>query len=126
MAPLVNNMVPAKGTAFYVGSWVFFGNGSGGFDSCLIDPSAPEASEAARRREIDNFMDQLDEVELPVYIHQIRNQPDFNVSIPKPLSEMEEDPNKLLVSPDKKPSLIERLPCLNANRTSFKQSYQST
>ena len=47
MAPLDNNMMPAKGTTFYIGSWVFIADGSGGFDSHLIDPSAPKTSEAA-------------------------------------------------------------------------------
>jgi len=42
MAPPDNNVVPAKGTTFYVGSWVFVADGSGGFDSHLIDPNIPE------------------------------------------------------------------------------------
>ena len=48
MVPLnSNNSVPAKGTTFFVGSWAFVANGSGGFDSHLIDPRALEASETA-------------------------------------------------------------------------------
>ena len=96
MASLNNNAVPAKGTTFYVASWALIADGSGGFDSCLIDPSAPEASEAARRQEIDNFVDQLDEVELPIHVNEVRNQLDFDSPTPKTLSEMEEDLNKLL------------------------------
>ena len=68
MAPLDNNVVPAKGTTFYIGSWVFVADGSGGFDSHLIDPSAPEASEAARRRAVDEFVNQLDEISLLVHV----------------------------------------------------------
>jgi len=71
-------------------------NGSGGFDSRLIDLSPPEASEVARRREIDNLVDQLDEVELPVHVSEAPNQTDFDASIPKTLFEMEEDLDKLL------------------------------
>ena len=41
MAPL-DDVLPTKGTTFYVGSWVFVADGSGGFDSHLIDPSALE------------------------------------------------------------------------------------
>jgi hypothetical protein len=71
MAPLDNNAVLAKGTTFYLGSWVFVANGLGGFDSHLIDPSASEASEVTRRREINNFVDQLDEIEFLVHVVSI-------------------------------------------------------
>jgi hypothetical protein len=47
MAPLDDNVTPTKGTTFYVGSWVFVADGSGDFDSHLIDPSALETLEAA-------------------------------------------------------------------------------
>ena len=104
MAPLNDNVMPAKGTTFYVGSWVFVADGSGGFNSRQIDPSVPETSEAARCREVDNFFDQLDEIHLPVHVKEAGDQPDFDVTTPKNLSELEED---------KRPSLIERLPCLN-------------
>ena len=73
MAPLDNNMMPAKGTTFYIGSWVFITDGSGGFDSQLIDPSAPKTSEAARHREVDNFVDQLDVIHLLVHIKEVRD-----------------------------------------------------
>jgi len=86
--PLDNNVEPAKGTTFYVGSWVFVADGSGGFDSHLIDPSAPETSEAARHQEVDGFIDQLDEIPLPVHVKEARNRPDFDVTTPKTLSEL--------------------------------------
>ena len=71
-------------------------NGSGGFDSRMFDPSAPEASEAVRHREIDNFVDQLDEIKLPVHVKKILDQPDFDTITPKTLSELEEDLDNLL------------------------------
>ena len=80
MAPHDNNMVPSKGTTFYVSSWVFITDGSGGFDSHLIDPSAPEVSEAARRRAVNEFVNQLDEIPLPVHVKEIRKQPDFDIT----------------------------------------------
>ena len=91
-----NNVVLAKGTTIIFGSWILTANGSGGFDSRLIDPNALEASEVARRQEIDNFVDQLDEIKLPVHIKKIRDQPDFDTITPKTLSELEEDLDNLL------------------------------
>ena len=80
MAPLDNNVVPAKGTTFFVGSWVFVANGSGGFDSHLIDPRAPKTSEAARRRAVDEFVDQLEKIPLSVHVKEVWKQPDFDVT----------------------------------------------
>ena len=96
MAPLDDNSVPAKGTFFYVGSWIFVADGLGGFNSLPIDQNASEASEAARCQEIDDFVDQLEEVELSVFNNGTRNQPEFDAIRPKTLSELEEDMDKLL------------------------------
>ena len=96
MAHLDNNIVPTEGTTFYVGSWVFVANGSGGFNSHLIDPSAPKILETSRRQKVDDFIDQLDEILLPIHVNDVRNQPNFDVAIPKALSEMEEDLDNLL------------------------------
>jgi len=96
MAPLDDNSVPAKGTFFYVGSWIFVVDGLGGFNSLPIDQNASKASEAARCQEIDDFVDQLEEVELSVFNNGTRNQPEFDAIRPKTLSEMEEDLDKLL------------------------------
>ena len=96
MAPLDNKVIPTKGTTFYVGSWVFVVDGSGGFDSHLIDLSTPKTSKAEQRREIDNFVDQLDEISLPIHIKKVQNQHDFDVTTPKTLSELEEDLDNLL------------------------------
>ena len=96
MAPLDDNSVPAKGTFFYVGSWIFVADGLGGFNSLPIDQNASEASEAARCQEIDDFVDQLEEVELSVFNNGTRNQPEFDAIRPKTLSELEVDLDKLL------------------------------
>ena len=96
MAPLDDNSVLAKGTSFYIGSWIFVADGLGGFNSLPIDQNASEASEAARCQEIDDFVDQLEEVELSVFNNGTRNQPEFDAIRPKTLSEMEEDLDKLL------------------------------
>ena len=96
MAPLDNNVVPAKGTTFYVGSWVFIADGLGGFNSHLIDPSVPKTSKAARHQEVDNFVDQLDEIPLLVHVKEVQNRPDFDVITPTALFELEEDLDSLL------------------------------
>jgi hypothetical protein len=96
MAPLDDNMMPTKGTTFYAGSCIFVADGSGGFDSHLIEPSTPETSKAAWRRETDDFVDQLNEIPLPVHINGIRNQSDFDITTPKSLSELEDDLDHLL------------------------------
>jgi len=60
MASLDDNSVPTKGISFYIGSRIFVADGSGGFDSRPIDWNTPEASKTSRRREIDDFIDQLE------------------------------------------------------------------
>ena len=51
-----------KGTSLRVGSWIFITDGSGSFKNCSIPQDPPEVSEAARRREFDEFIDQLAEI----------------------------------------------------------------
>jgi len=96
MSHLDNNSVLDKGTSFCVGSWIFVADGSGGFNSRSIDRSISEVSEAARSQEINDFVDQLEEVELSVLNNGTRNQPEFDTIRPKTLSELEEDLDKLL------------------------------
>ena len=67
-----------------------------GFNSHPIDENTPEASEATRRQEIDDFVDQLKEVELSVRNNGTRIQPKFDAIRPKALSKLEEDLDKLL------------------------------
>jgi hypothetical protein len=93
MAPLDDNSTLAKGTSFYVGSWIFIADESGGFNSRPIDQNAQEA---ARRKGIDDFIDQLEEVGFSAHDSRTRNQPDFDTINPKTPSEMEKDLNKLL------------------------------
>ena len=94
MAPLDDNSVLAKGTPFYIGSWIFAADGLGGFDSRPIDQNAPEASEATRRKEIGNIIDQLEEVRFSARNDKTRNQPEFDAIRPKTLSELEEHLDK--------------------------------
>ena len=61
MASLDNNPVLEKGTSLRIGSWIFIADGSGGFESCSTDQDPPEVSEAAKQREFDEFIDQLEE-----------------------------------------------------------------
>ena len=61
MAPLNDNSVLEKGTSFCVGSWIFVANRSGNFESCPTDQCAQEALKAAKLREFDDFIDQLEE-----------------------------------------------------------------
>ena len=96
MAHLDDNSVLDKGTSFCVGSWIFVADGSGGFNSRSIDRSISEVSEAARSQEINDFVDQLEEVELSVLNNGTRIQLEFDAIGPKTLSELEEDLNKLL------------------------------
>ena len=62
MASLDDNPMLKKGTSLRVGSWIFIADGSGGFESCSIDQDPQEVSEATKRREFDDFVDQLEEV----------------------------------------------------------------
>ena len=96
MAHLDDNLVLGKSTSFCMGSWIFIADGSGGFRSRPIDQNTLEALEAARRQEINDFVDQLEEVELSILNNGTRNQPEFDAIRPKTLSEMEEDLDKLL------------------------------
>jgi len=96
MAPLDDNSMPAKGTSFFMGSWIFVADRSGGFNSRPIDQNTLEASEVTRRQEDDDFVDQLEEIKLPVHVNEVQNQLDFDAISPKTLSKMEEDLDKLL------------------------------
>ena len=60
MASLDDTSVLEKGTSLRVGSWIFIADGSGGFESFSIDQDPLEVSEAAKRREFDEFIDQLE------------------------------------------------------------------
>ena len=96
MAPLDNNAVPAKGITFYVGSWVFIADGSGGFDSHLIDPSTlkPQNPRDTGKSITSSINSTRSDSRFTSRKFEIN--PNFNVSNPKILSELEEDLDNLL------------------------------
>ena len=96
MAPLDDNPMLEKGTSLRVGSWIFIADGSGGFESCSIDQDPPEISEAAEWREFDEFVDQLEEIGFSDLNKEARSQSELDAIKAKPLSELEEDLEKLL------------------------------
>jgi hypothetical protein len=49
---------------FILGSWVCFTNGAGNFRRHLVDIRKPEASEPTSRRDIDDLIEDLDEIQL--------------------------------------------------------------
>ena len=96
MAPLDSNAVPAKGITFYISSWVFIADGSGGFDSHLINPSAlkPQNPRDARKSTTSLINSMRSNSQFTSRKFEIN--PNFNVSNPKILSELEEDLDNLL------------------------------
>ena len=134
MASFDNNPVLRKGTSFRVGSWIFVANRSGGFESYSIDQDPPEASEAVKRHEFDEFIDQLKEVGFSDLDNEARSQLEFDATKAKTLSELEEDLEKLLedskqeTSTNGKTTLSDRIriakPSLRKkkSKTSFKKT----
>ena len=94
MASLDDTPELEKGTSLRVGSWIFITDGSGGFKSCSIDQDLPEVSEATKRREFDEFIDQLKEIRFSDLNNEARIQPEFDAIKAKTLSELEEDLEK--------------------------------
>jgi len=78
MAPLNDNLVLENGTSFRVSSWIFIADGSGGFESRSIDQDLPEVSEAAKHREFDEFIDQLEEIGFSNLNDETRIQTEFD------------------------------------------------
>jgi hypothetical protein len=93
-----SDYVLPKGTIITLGSWVLVADGSGGFDSHLVDPDAPGTSEPTRCHATDEFVNHLDENPLPDNIKEIQKQPDFDAASfsSKTLPELEEDLDALL------------------------------
>ena len=102
MAFLDDNPVLEKGTSLRIGSWIFIADGSGGFESFSTDQDPPELSEAAKQREFDKFIDQLEEFGVSNLIKEARIQPKFDAIKAKTLSELEEDLKKLWKIPSRK------------------------
>ena len=96
MASLDDNPVLEKGTSFRVGSLIFVAHGSGGFEICSTDQDPPEVSEGVKRREFDEFIDQLEEIGFSNLYNEAPIQPEFDAIKAKTLSKLEEDLEKLL------------------------------
>ena len=62
MTSLDDNLVLEKGTSLHIGSWIFVADGSGGFKSRSTDHDLPEAAEATKHHEFDEFIDHLEEI----------------------------------------------------------------
>ena len=74
MAPLDDNLVLENGTSFRIGPWIFIADGSGGFESRSIDQDLPDVSEVTKHRELDDFIDQLEEIRFSDETRIQRNQ----------------------------------------------------
>ena len=96
MASLDDTPVLEKGTSLRVGSRIFVTDGSGSFESYSINQDPPEVSEAIKRREFDEFIDQLEEIGFSNHSNEAQIQPKFDAIKAKTLSELEEDLEKLL------------------------------
>ena len=104
MASLDDTPVLEKGTSLRVGFWIFIADGSGGFESYSINQDPPKVSEAAKRREFDEFIDQLEEIGYSDLNNEARIQPELDAIRTKILSELEEDLKKLLEDSKQEPS----------------------
>ena len=96
MASLDDNPMLEKGTSLRVGSWIFIANGSSGFESCSTNQDPLEVSEATKRLEFDEFVDQLEKIGFSDLNNEARIQPEFDAFKAKTLSELKEDLEKLL------------------------------
>jgi hypothetical protein len=56
------SVVLEEGTTFTLGSWVCIADGSGGFNSHLVNPRELEVPAATQRSDLDEFIDNLDEM----------------------------------------------------------------
>jgi len=117
MASLDDYSVLEKGTSLRIGSWIFVADGSGGFKSRSTDQDLPEAAEAAKRLDLDEFIDQLEGIGFSDLNNEDQTQPKFDVSKAKTLSELEKDLEKLLeasrqeTSANKKVHTFQLHPC---------------
>ena len=126
MASFDDSMAPPKGTIFYVGSWAFAIDGLGAFDSHLIDPNMPEAPETTQQQEVNNFVDQLDEIPLPIHVNEVQNQSNFNVTTPKTFSKLEEDLDSLSEVSRQEAIVDQEAPMLNFSQDTDRYFIAST
>jgi len=110
MAFLDDNSIVLEGASFRIGSWIFITDGSGGFESYPIDRNTPEVSEATKRCEFDDFVDQLEEIGSS---DEIRIQPEFDVIKTKTITELEEDLERLLEDAKQETSIGGKTPLSN-------------
>ena len=96
IASLYDSSAIEKVTYLCISSWILVADGSGGFESCSIDQNPPEVSEAEKRREFDEFIDQLEEFGFSNLNNEAWIQLEFDAIKAKTLSELEEDLKKLL------------------------------
>jgi hypothetical protein len=66
-----------KGTTFIFGSWICVANGLGGFNSHLVDSREPKASTSTRSSNLDEFINNLNELLLPILAMQIEKMSVF-------------------------------------------------
>ena len=118
MASLDDTPVLEKGTSLRVGSWIFVADGLCGFESRSINQNPPEISEAAKRLEFDEFINQLEEIGFPDLSNEARIQPEFDAIRTKTLSELEEDLEKLLEDSKQKTPLLN---CTNIAESSLRK-----
>jgi hypothetical protein len=71
------SVVLDEGTTFIFGSWIYIANGSGGFNSHLVDTREPETSVATQCSRLDGFVDNLDEMLLPDLAKDIEKESVF-------------------------------------------------
>jgi len=89
IASLDDNSVLEKGTSLRISSWIFVADGSGGFKSRSTDQDLPEAAKAAKRPDLDKFIDQLEEIGFLDLNNEDRIQPKFDAIKAKTLSKLE-------------------------------------
>ena len=134
MASFDDNPVLEKGISLRIGSWIFIANGSGGFESHSADQDPPEASEATKWCEFDEFIDQLEEIGFSDLNNEARIQHEFDIIKAKTLSELEEDLERLLEDAKQETSIRGKTPLSNCihftepspqkkkSKTSFKKA----
>ena len=129
MASFDDNPVLEKGTSLRIGSWIFIADGSGSFESCSVDQDPPEVSEAAKQREFDEFIDQLEEFGVSNLINEARIQPKFDAIKDKTLSKLEEYLKELLEDSKRETSTNGKTTlsnCIHVSEPSFQKKKSRT
>jgi hypothetical protein len=69
-----------EGTTFIFGSKICVANGSGGFNSRLVNSRKPEASTPTQHSDLGEYIDNLDELLLPDLVRQIEKMSVFDTT----------------------------------------------